>query len=98
MHYWNTLSIRKKLIHSIIALTVLLMLCASLLAAVLLYRSQSQAMWRKGASLLKVLGEATAPAVITDDSHRTSQAAQRPLDLVNGDEDVSLAAAVSFSR
>jgi len=95
MHYWNRLPIRKKLIHSVFALTAILMVCASLLAGVLIYRSHTHAMWRKAASLMKVLGEATAPAVQTDDSHRTSKAAARPLDLVSGDEDVDLAAVVA---
>ena len=95
MPYWKNLSIRKKLVHSILALTTLLIVCAGLLSSFLVYRSQSGALWRKGASLLKVLGEATAPSVTTDDQHRTSRAAERPLDLVNGDEDVSLAAVVA---
>lgn len=91
-------TIRKKLIISVFALTAVIVVCASLLAGVLLKRAQTNAMWRKGNSLLRVVGEAVAPSVVTDDSHRTSKASLKDLDLVNGDEDVSLAAVVAVEN
>ena len=95
MQYWKCLSIRKKLFHSIVALTAILVVFAALLAGLQIYRSQANAMRRKGDSLLKVLADATAPSVLTDDSHRTSRAAAKPLELVSGDPDISLAAVVA---
>ena len=98
MAYWNNLTIKKKLVQSIFLLTAVLVLCATLLAGFLVSRAETNAMWRKGNSLLKVLSEATQPGVESDDAQRTSRAALRPLDLVNGEEDVSLAAVVAVEN
>ncbi len=94
MDFWKRLSIRRKLTVSILLLTLLLALCASLLAGFLFRRTQTGAMVTKGGSLVDVLRAAVAPSLQSDEMETTSGATDSFLDLVKGDSDVSLACVV----
>ena len=93
MGFWKNLTIRKKLTYSFLALTVLLGLAAILATGAMLHQAQEKAMRTKGNSLSKLLGEAVAPSLLTDE-HELNGATERALNFVKGDADVSLAGVV----
>jgi methyl-accepting chemotaxis protein len=93
MGFWKSLTIRKKLTYSFLALTVLLGLTAVLATGTMLRRAQVNAMRTKGTSLAKLLGEAVAPNLLTDE-HELNGGTERSLGFVKDDKDVSLAGVV----
>ena len=95
MEFWKSLSIRKKLIYSILALTTLLALTAGMVSGVKLAGTQTEAMWTKGRSLSAVLAEATTSSYLSDDLGTTTGSTERALDFVKEDSDVSIAAVVA---
>jgi methyl-accepting chemotaxis protein len=95
MEFWKSLSIRKKLIYSILALTTLLALTAGVFSGIKLASTQTEAMWTKGQSLSKVLAEATTSSYLSDDLGTTTGSTERALEFVKDDADVSIAAIVS---
>ncbi|BDU77064.1 methyl-accepting chemotaxis protein [Mesoterricola sediminis] len=98
MDFWKTLSIRKKLIYSIIALTALLALASSAISGWMMHATQSDAMWTKGHSLSAVLAEAATSSYLSDDLGTTTGASERALEFVKEDKDVSIAAIVSVDQ
>ncbi len=95
MEFWKSLSIRKKLIYSILALTTLLALTAGVVSGLKLAGTQTDHMKTKGHSLSAVLAEATTSSYLSDDLGTTTGATERALEFVKDDQDVSIAAVVS---
>jgi methyl-accepting chemotaxis protein len=90
MFKWQNLDIKRKLNVSIMLLAVVLAGCACILAGVLIRNIQTQDMWTKGVSLVRVLSPAVGDSLRTDNIGTTSNATEHTLDQVNGDEDVSV--------
>jgi methyl-accepting chemotaxis protein len=95
MAFWKSLSIRTKLIYSILALTALLALTAGLVSGVKLAGTQTDHMRTKGRSLSSVLAEAATSSYLSDDLGTTNGATERALEFVKDDQDVSIAAIVA---
>jgi len=95
MEYWKSLSIRKKLTYSILALTFLLALTAGLVSGFKLAGTQTDHLWTKGRSLSAVLAEAATSSFLSDDLGTTTGSTERALEFVKDDQDVSIAAIVS---
>jgi len=93
MSFWKTLTIRKKLTWSFLALTILLGLAAVAATGLMLSRAQTKAMMVKGNSLSNLLGQAVITNLISDERY-LSGATERSLNFVKGDDDVSLAGVV----
>ena len=93
MSFWKTLTIRKKLTWSFLALTILLGLAAVAATGLMLSRAQTKAMMVKGNSLSNLLGQAVTTNLISDERY-LSGATERSLNFVKGDDDVSLAGVV----
>ncbi|MBI4911696.1 MAG: methyl-accepting chemotaxis protein [Acidobacteria bacterium] len=89
--FWDSLNIRKKLMYSILGLTAVLSLSAVLVSGWKLSSSGMDALRAKGSSLATLLQQTLAPLVQFEDV----PAIEKTLDqLLAGDKDVSLAAAV----
>ena len=95
MHFWKSLSIRKKLTYSILALTFLLAITAGLVSGVKLAGTQTDHLWTKGRSLSSVLAEAATSSYLSDDLGTTTGSTERALEFVKDDQDVSIAAIIS---
>jgi methyl-accepting chemotaxis protein len=95
MEFWKSLSIRKKLIYSILALTTLLAITAGMVSGLKLASTQTTSMKHKGHSLSAVLAEATTSSYLSDDLGTTTGATERALEFVKDDKDVSVAAIVA---
>jgi methyl-accepting chemotaxis protein len=93
MAVWTHLTIKKKLICSFLALTACLGLTAVLATGFLVRSSHVDAMLAKATSLSRVLGEALAPNVVTDERYN-SGSTEPVLNFVKNDRDISLAAVV----
>jgi methyl-accepting chemotaxis protein len=96
MNLWKSITIRKKLTTSFLGLTALLGLTAVLATGFMLRRAQRKAMHNKGVSISKVLSVAVGPNVIWEEK-APSGATERALNLIKGDQDISLAAVVSVA-
>ena len=94
MEFWKNITIRRKLTYSFLALTVILGSVALVATGFMLRRAQSRAMEVKGASLSRLLGEAIAPNVVSDERYAAGST-ERSLNFIKGDSDVSLAAVVT---
>ncbi|WP_306600510.1 methyl-accepting chemotaxis protein [Geothrix sp. 21YS21S-2] len=95
MEFWKSLSIRKKLSYSILALTLLLGIFAGIVSGWKLTSTQTEGIWSKGHSLSAVLAEATTSSYLSDDLGTTTGATERALEFVKDDQDVSIAAVVA---
>ena len=98
MSFRDNLTIKKKLVWAIIALTAALVASACLLAGILFLRLQTNAMWTKGTNLVKILGSAVGPSLQSDEMQMTIGATDGFLDQVKGDPDVSLACVVNVDQ
>ena len=96
MIIWNSLTIKKKLTYSIIALTMVLGLGCVAIAGVFLRSTQRESLRIKASSLAKVLGESVVADVVNDDLGSTVGATEKSLARVQGDSDVSLASVVTL--
>ena len=94
MEFWKNITIRTKLTCSFLALTVLLGGVAVVATGLMLRRAQSRALEVKGGSLSRLLGEAIAPNVVSDERYAAGST-ERSLNFIKGDGDVSLAAVVT---
>jgi hypothetical protein len=74
MSTWQSLDIKRKLNVSITMLAVVLAGCATILAGVLIRKIQTQDMWTKGVSLVRVLSPAVGDSLRTDNVGTTSNA------------------------
>ncbi len=90
MSFWQNLSIRRKLILSILALTAVLALTAGLFSGWQLKKVQTEAQWRKGASLAAISGDSVKAFLMMD----VADSMERAMDVVKGDRDISLCAVV----
>jgi methyl-accepting chemotaxis protein len=93
MIFWKNLTIRKKITYSILALTLLLGLAASIATGLMLSQAQSKAMQIKGNSLANLLVEAVTPNLISDERY-LSGVTEHALNFIKTDKDVSLAGVV----
>ncbi len=98
MQFLHDLTIRRKLTVAVIALTTTLAVGAVLLAGILIGRTQTQALWTKAASLDTILASAIGPSLQSDEMETTKGATESFLDLIRGDEDVSLACVVNLDE
>jgi methyl-accepting chemotaxis protein len=96
MRYQKDLTIKKKLVGAVIALTALLAVCACLLSGILIRGVQTDDMWNKGNGLMRILGSAVAPSLQSDEMGTTAGATESFLNLMQGDKDVSLACVVTL--
>ncbi len=87
----NNLTIRKKIIYSILILTALLGMAAVAVSGALLSRVQTQALEIKGNSLLDVLSVAVTPNILSDEKYQ-SGSTNHTLTFVKNDGDISMAA------
>jgi methyl-accepting chemotaxis protein len=94
----SELSLRKKLVVAVTALTIALAMCACLLAGALFYRSLTAAMWSKGANLVKILGAAVYPSLQSDEIMVTSGATESFLERASSDSDISLICVVEVQE
>jgi methyl-accepting chemotaxis protein len=95
MAFWKNLSIRKKLIYSILALTIVLTLVSGITNGIRLANVQTDTLWSKGKGLSAALAEAVTSSYLSDDLGTTVGSTDRSLDFVKGDQDVSAAAVVA---
>ncbi len=98
MHIWNSLTIRKKLNLSILALIVFLDFGISSMAVVMLRRAHTSALQVKGSSLAKLLAESVVKNILNDNLGATAGSTEKTLDRVKGDGDVSLTAVIAVKE
>ena len=91
---YRRMTIRKQLICSVFALTVLLGLASVLATGFMLRRAQSNALVLKGSSLSRLLAEAVGPRIVWEERF-SSGVTERALGMIRGDEDISLGAVVN---
>ena len=96
--YSDELTIRRKLVYAVVALTTSVAVCACLLASFLMYRAQTEALWTKGGNLVRILGSAVSPSLQSDGMGTTVKATEAFLEQIKGDPDVSLAAVVDIQE
>jgi methyl-accepting chemotaxis protein len=98
MGFWKNLSIRRKLIYSVLALTVVLTLVSGITNGVRLASVQTSTLWTKGKGLSATLAEAVTSSFLSDDLGTTLGSTERSLNFVKGDPDVSAAAVVVVDK
>ena len=96
MNLQNDLTIKRKLVTAIIALTTALAVGACLLAGILFRRIQTTDMYSKADSMVTIMASAVAPSLQGDDMGTTTKATEDFLGLLKGDPDMSLACVVNL--
>jgi methyl-accepting chemotaxis protein len=94
MTFWENLSIRRKLIFSILALTAILALTSGLSSSWQLRKVQTNAQWKKGDSLAAITGDNVKAALMMDQVDSMGNA----MESLKGDPDVSLGAVVGVDK
>ena len=94
MEAWKNITIRKKLVYAFLVLTAFLGLAAVLASGFMLRRAQGKAMSLKGASISRMLAEAVAPNLLSDEQY-SSGTTDKALNFIKGDADITVAAVVS---
>jgi len=94
MTLWKSLTIRKKLTFSILALTAFLGLAIISGAVIMLKTAQTSALQKKGQSVAKLLATSVVTDILNDDLGSTVGATQKTLERALGDEDISLTAVI----
>ena len=94
MGLWKNLTIKKKLISSIIALIAVMGLGSVVLAGLFLKTAQTKSLRIKGASLARLLGDSAVTDILNDELGSTVGATGKTLERVKSDEDVSVTAIV----
>ena len=88
------LTIKQKLVYAIFSLNLVLATGACLLAGILFQRIQTNDLWAKGNNMVRILASGVGPSIQTDNMGTTVGATATFLELLKGDEDVSLACVV----
>ena len=96
MDFIGNLTIKRKLVWSFLALSVVLGLASMVTSGILLRRAQSRAMSIKGASMARMLAEAVSPNLLSDEQY-SSGSTDKSLNFLKGDADISLAAVASVT-
>ena len=90
MRWGAELTIRRKIAYSFLGMTLLLGLAAVAAVGLTLRHAQTKAMTVKASSLARLLSEAIAPNLVSDERY-SSGATEHALNFVKNDGDVSLA-------